>query len=197
METNTPAWYCIRSLQKNEHIAAGNLRQLEGVEVFSPQLRVQRPTRRGPVWFHEPLFPSYVFAKFLLAAKLDEVRYTAGVNYVVNFGGRWPTVSELEMEELRRNLGGGECCDRPPEFAPGDQVEVLNGPFLGLAAVVQRYMPGAQRVRVLLEFLGRSTAVDLHPATVSSPRPLPEQLLVAGGSQGRGAGQVLVAGAAE
>lgn len=115
METNTPAWYCIRSLQKNEHIAAGNLRQLEGVEVFSPQLRVQRPTRRGPVWFCEPLFPSYVFAKFLLAAKLDEVRYTAGVNYVVNFGGRWPTVSEWEMEELRRNLGGGECCDRSPK----------------------------------------------------------------------------------
>ena len=49
-ELNTGvAWFCLRSQPKHEHIAAGHLRQIEGVEVFNPRIRFTRPTRVGPI----------------------------------------------------------------------------------------------------------------------------------------------------
>src|SRR5436190_16836082 len=60
-ERNTNDWICIRSHLKREHIAAANLRQIQGVEVFNPQLRLLRLTCRGRAWRVESLFPNYIF----------------------------------------------------------------------------------------------------------------------------------------
>src|ERR1051325_8861904 len=78
-----PAWYCIRSQRKREHFAAAHLRQIQGVEVFNPQLRLVRSTRRGRVWSTESLFPNYLFARFELEKFLERVRYTPSVKGVV------------------------------------------------------------------------------------------------------------------
>ncbi|HVV70894.1 MAG TPA: transcription termination/antitermination NusG family protein, partial [Verrucomicrobiae bacterium] len=88
MEPIRPAWYCVRSHQKHEHIAAARLRELPGVDSFSPQLRFVRQTRRGRVWSTESLFPNYLFAKFDLPSMLERVRYTPSVNTVLRFGDR-------------------------------------------------------------------------------------------------------------
>lgn len=172
-----PAWYCIRSQQKHEHIAAANLRQFEGVDVFNPRLRVRRATPKGSIWQHEPLFPNYLFARFALEPLLDPVRYTAGVNYVVHFGHRWPAIPDPAIEELRLSFEGGESLDQVPEFAPGDEVNIVEGPFLGFTAVVQRYLPAAQRIRVLLHVLGQATPVELSAGQVTGPRRYPSVLL--------------------
>ena len=44
---------------------------------------------------------------------------------------------------------------------PGDAVEIAEGAMRGLRAVVSRVMPGKERIAVLLEFLGRQTAVEV------------------------------------
>ena len=59
-------WYVLRTQLKRERLAAANLRQLEGVETFLPRLRYQKTTRRGRIWWVEPLFPGYLLAKFSL-----------------------------------------------------------------------------------------------------------------------------------
>jgi transcriptional antiterminator RfaH len=176
MNPTTPAWYCLRALQKHEHIAAANLRQLAGVEVFNPRMRVRRRSRTGILWVSEPLFPSYVFARFALQPMLDPVRYTAGVKHVVSFGDRWPTIPDVEIEQLRLSMGGEECIDSPPEFLPGDEVEILEGPFLGLSAVVERQMPSTRRVRVLLELLGRATCVEIAGTSLRAQERYPSEL---------------------
>ena len=85
---NTTAWYCLRSKVKQEHVAAGSLRQLPGVEVFAPRLRFRKPTRRGPVWFVEALFPGYLFARFDWEAQAKAVQYAYGVLGIVHFGAK-------------------------------------------------------------------------------------------------------------
>jgi transcriptional antiterminator RfaH len=181
VDSTQPAWFCLRTLQKHEHIAAAHLAQLAEVEVFNPRLRVRRHGRRGGmIWVNEPLFPSYVLARFALEPLLDLVRFTSGVKHIVSFGGRLPTIPDFEIEQLRLGLGGVECCDCPPAFLPGDEVQIVEGPFLGLNAVVQHYMPGPRRVRVLLEMLGRATCVELGVSTVSAPRRYPSELALAG-----------------
>lgn len=180
MDSNQSAWYCIRTLQKHEHIAAGHLRQFDGVEVFCPQLRASRRTRSGSIRVNEPVFPGYLFARFPLQRMLGAVRYTPGVKHVVTFGDRWPFIPDGEIEQLRQALEAAESSECPPAFAPGETVEILDGPFLGLSAVVERHLPAIDRVRVLLDVLGRATSVELAVTALSAQQRFPQELLWAG-----------------
>jgi transcriptional antiterminator RfaH len=48
-DSSIPEWFCVRTQTKREHIAAGHLREIEGVEVFCPRLRYRKATRRGKI----------------------------------------------------------------------------------------------------------------------------------------------------
>ena len=155
------AWFCVRSQLKREHIAARHLRQLESVEVVLPRIRFRRGTRQGTVWVTEALFPNYLFARFNWRDSLRRVHHAPGVAGVVHFRDRWPTIPDEVIANLRLNIGDEEIREVPHEFQPGEAVRVAGGSFHGLEAVVQRAMPGRQRVAVLLEFLGRQTTVEV------------------------------------
>ena len=155
------AWFCVRTQPKHEHIAAAKLLQDSEIEVFLPRIRYRRFTRSGPVWVTEALFLNYLFVKFDLAARLRFVQAAPGVRGVVHFGEQWPTVPESVMADLRTAWGSADARTLMHELEPGDAVEIAGGVFDGLSAVVTRPMSGAQRVAVLLDFLGRSTAVEL------------------------------------
>jgi hypothetical protein len=80
---------------------------------------------------------------------------------VVHFGDRWPVVPEAVIEELRATLGADAVHVISEELQPGEAVQIADGVFHGLRAVVTRVMPSRERVAVLLEFLGRQTTVEL------------------------------------
>lgn len=155
------AWFCLRSQPKHEHIAAGHLRQMEGVEVFNPRIRYPRSTRTGKVIITEAMFPNYLFARFDWKSSLTRVHYAPGVSGVVHFGSKWPTVPEDSIEELRALIGSQGIHEVRDEVQVGDEVNVSGGVFHGLSAVVTQVMPGRQRVMVLMDFLGRQTTVEV------------------------------------
>jgi transcriptional antiterminator RfaH len=156
-----PLWFCVQTQPKREHIAASNLRQDAHVEVFLPRLRYRRSTRRGPAWVTEPLFPGYLFARFTLPSLLRRVQSLRGVRGVVHFGHRWPSIPDPVIAELRSVVGNAEIKTLSTDLNVGDAVEVATGVFQGFQALVARVIPRRQRVFVLLDFLGRQTAVEL------------------------------------
>ena len=156
-----PAWFCLRTQPKHEHIAAAHLKQDADIAVYLPRIRFKRATRRGPVWFTEALFPNYLFAQFDLAACLRRVCHARGVRGVVHFGNRWPIVPEAVIAELRATVGADHVHVIHEELRPGETVQIAGGVFHGLRAVITRVMPSRERVAVLLEFLGRQTSVEL------------------------------------
>ena len=170
MSQMEPAWYCIRSQPKHEHIAAAHLRQIPGVEVFNPQLRLVRWTRRGRVTFTESLFPNYLFARFELPLLLEKVRYTSSVNSVLRFGDQVPFIADPVIAQLRRNLAEAETqvfTDTP--FA-GEEVEISAGPFQGASGIVTRVLPAKQRVQILLEIMGCSISAEFSLDSILSHR---------------------------
>lgn len=158
---STMAWFCLRSRPKTEHIAAAHLRQ-DGIETFLPRIRLKRSTRRGPVWFTEALFPNYLFARFDWMDSLRQIYYSRGVAGVVHFGDRWPTIPDAIIDDLRATFGEDELHVISTEIEPGDSIKISGGTFHGLQAVVSTVMPNRERVRVLLEFLGRQSTVELR-----------------------------------
>lgn len=179
MHTGKAAWFCIRSRPKHEHIAAAHLRQMPGVEVFNPQLRFVRATKRGNANVVESLFPNYLFARFVPHLALDKIRYTCGVTTVVSFGDRIPSIPDEVIEELQQSISaaGHLLFSDAPEA--GEEVEITKGPFQGEYAIVARVLPARQRVQILLDVLGRPTSMELSLEAIYCRPRTPATLVLA------------------
>jgi len=146
---------------KHEHIASAHLRQIPGVGVFNPQLRVMRSTRHGRRWSMESLFPNYVFANFVLESGLEKISYTPAVKMVLRFGDRVPEIPDTVIEDLRHALAGLDSkvlTDAPME---AEEVEITHGVFAGVNASVTRVLQGKQRAQILLDVMGRPVSAEL------------------------------------
>jgi len=163
-----PAWYCVRTQPKHEHIAAATLTQNLGLEVFHPRLRLERATRRGVVRVVEPLFPCYLFVRCSLGERLDEIRFVSGVSSLVHFGQRIPVVPTPVIEELRQCFEAEEPMSVEDRLYPGAEVTVAEGAFLGFSGIVVRLLPARQRVQILLEFLGRTTIAEVDRKSLTT-----------------------------
>lgn len=175
------AWYCLRTQMKREHLAAASLRQLENVEVVCPRLRYKKVTRRGKIWWVEPLFPGYLLVRFDLWELERAVSYAKGVSHLLRFGERVPTVPDQFVEELKQELAkqevedGKELITLQPIAEPGDEVELAHGPLQGMTGRVIEVRPAEERVRIFVEFLGNEQPVDVDLYSLLLPRrPTPQ-----------------------
>jgi transcription antitermination factor NusG len=169
----TPAWYVVHTRPKCEHIAAALMAGLENVEAWCPRIRFQRNTRRGKVWFVEALFPSYFFARFAPAESLRAVKYSQSVIKVVDFGGNLTPVPDRAIAELKAEMKDVEICEVQVGVKVGDIVELTEGPMRGLKGIVNSIRNGDDRVKILMEFLGRESLVEVkssHILTEQTPR---------------------------
>ena len=175
-----PEWFCVRCQTKREHIAASHLREIEGIEVFCPRLRYRKATRRGKIWWVEPMFPGYVLAKFNIAEMERAVMFCQGVRGLVRFGSEIPAVPDSFVEALKREIRNRKGAEEPelvtlsPTIEIGDEVEVAHGPFQGMQGTVLAVPSATERVKILLEFLGTPQAVDMDLFSILLPRrPMP------------------------
>jgi transcriptional antiterminator RfaH len=160
------AWYCLRSHPKHEHIAAAHLRLLENVTAFCPRIRFKRATRRGLVWVTEAMFPGYLFARFELAEMHHKIRYAHGISGIVRFADRYPTIEEEALARLRGDTGATEVKELNYGLSEGDQVQIVGGAFVGLEAIVTRVLSAKERVKVLMDFLGRKMEAEVRCSNV-------------------------------
>lgn len=155
------SWYALRSKPRKEDVVWKQVLARE-FETFYPRMRVH-PVNPRSRKFH-PYFPGYLFVK----ADLDEVGlstfnwmpHTLGL---VIFGGEPAIVPENLIHAIRKrvdeiNAAGGEIFDG---LKPGEVVWIKDGPFHGYEAIFDMRLPGSERVRVLLEFLGSKRQVPL------------------------------------
>jgi len=177
---NIPLWFCVRTQTKREHIAAKHLREIEGIEVFCPRIKYRKATRRGKIWWLEPLFPGYLLAKFDLSEMERAVTFCQGVRGLVRFGSEIPPVPENFVTSLIEQVsaqaeGENELITISPNIAIGDEVEVAHGPFQGMKGTIQSIAPAVERVKVLLEFLGQVQPVNLDLFSILLPgKPIPK-----------------------
>ncbi len=176
-------WYGVRTQTRREHIAAKHLRSLGEIEVFCPRIRYRKATRRGKVWWIEPMFPSYLLARFDIESMERAVTFAQGVRGLVRFGGEVPPIPAPFVEAIRREThrqaagghGDRECITLTPELLAGDEIEVAHGPLRGMQGTVIRILPATERVKILLEFFGRPNVIEVDLFSLLLPRkPAPK-----------------------
>ena len=147
-------WYALRSKSRKEDAVWRQL-QTQGYEVFYPCLRVHpvNPRSRKIV----PYFPGYLFVEVdLVQTGISVFQWMPHTVGLVSFGGEPSIVPENLILAIQKrvdeiNAAGGEIFDG---LKPGETVWISDGPFQGYEGIFDGRLPGSERVRVLLEFLG-------------------------------------------
>jgi transcriptional antiterminator RfaH len=163
---NDAVWFCLRAEPKREHLAATVLRRQFGIECLSPRLRFRKLTQRGPVWFVEAMFPGYLFAKFVYSSKHRAVESSHGIRGIVRFGDRLAILPEEIIVALQSRAGVDEVVTIDSSLKIGQPVHITEGPFRGLEVVITQLLPAKERIRVLLDFLGRSLEMEVPAGKV-------------------------------
>lgn len=107
------------------------------------------------------IFPGYI----LVQMRMDEdswyvIRNTPGVTGFVGMGNE-PT--PLSPDEVRRIINRMESTDQVVRvnFKIGDKVRIVGGPFNDMIGAVSNIDTDKQKVRVMVDFFGRETPVEL------------------------------------
>lgn len=149
-------WYVLQTVRNRERLAQAALGQ-RGLPSYLPRIEQwPRPAVGSAV---APMFPGYLF----LQATLDDcarASWTPGVKGFVAFGDgpAWIDAAAIDFLRGREDADGIIRCGPPPS---GRTVRIVDGPFRGLTAVIERRLPARERVRVLIQILRAETPVEL------------------------------------
>jgi transcriptional antiterminator RfaH len=161
-------WYVAMTLPRMERVAELNLDR-QGCRSFLP---LQLATRRHAHQFRTalvPVFPRYLFVVLdIERARWRSVNGTIGVHRLIADSERPIAVVPGVVETLIQSTGErGALVFQSDEFAIGDRVRLLAGPFAGCLGVLQR-LDGARRVQVLLDLLGGIVKVTIERNKVTA-----------------------------
>jgi transcription antitermination factor NusG len=112
------------------------------------------------------MFPGYLFARFELAEMHRQVCYAHGVSGIVRFADRYPTIDEDSLAQIQNQVGIAEIKELNYRLREGDHVMIVEGAFAGLEAVVTQVLAAKERVKVLMDFLGRKTEAEVERSIV-------------------------------
>ena len=150
---NQAHWYVIHAKPKQEDRADRNLRAWQ-IETFYPRLKesgylgnIAKLTLTDIV---KPLFPGYLFARFVANQLLSKVCFTRGVHRVVSFGEHLTPVEDEVIEVIQSRIGSDGYVKMWDELRPGDRVVIKNGLLKNLTGIFDGRTKGQRRVSILL-----------------------------------------------
>ena len=165
-------WLCAQTQPKRELLVLNQLRERAGKTVYAPRFKAPRKSAKGKAQRIQFLFPSYLFVRCDAEGDPRLVRYTMGVLRLVSRGERPIPVPEEVIDQLQEAYPAEHPLElEDPALDPGSEVEILEGSLKDLRGTVLAYLPAEQRIRVLIEFLGRDLEVTIPAATAFAARP--------------------------
>lgn len=158
-------WYVAQSQPHREKRADFHLKQ-QGYSTFLP---LHRKTVRHARQFRTveaPFFPRYLFVRFDVGRdRWRSVNGTFGVSSLIMEGDLPKPVPFGVIEVMLATASQAGLISVTPQLSLGDTVRVVRGPFSGLVGKLAA-LDDNQRVKVLLDILGKDTLVTINAARV-------------------------------
>jgi transcriptional antiterminator RfaH len=179
-------WYAVFTKPRCEYLVAGRLRQVNP-EVYLPEIAVSRD---GGTVQRRPFFPCYLFVRLDLGnVNVSRWRWMHGIQSLVSFDGQPAEVPDGIIQLIRHKLADADSSPtRLTQFRKGDSVRLKEGPFRNELAIFDGPSQPEERVRVLLEVMGRYHRLNVAAHNLEKVQTMPETLYPKGtrGSRGRG-----------
>jgi transcription antitermination factor NusG len=170
--TTLPAngrWYAVHTRSNFERTITAELatRSIENYLPVYEEVHEWKDRKRRVAL---PLFPGYVFARFLDEPGLRrKVLTTSGVVRILGLGGAIEPIPDEQIEAVQAILSSGAPFFSLPSLCKGSWVRVLRGPLAGLEGRLVRIKKQARLV-VSLPLLGQSVTVEVNTKDVEVVR---------------------------
>jgi transcriptional antiterminator RfaH len=154
-------WYVVHTQRHAEGRAISHLEH-QGYRIFCPRTRKTVRHARKATSTLAPLFPNYLFVQLDVARDhWHSVNGTRGVIRLISQGETPQPVPFGIVESLQARMSADGAMDWAPSLKIGQAVRIADGPFVDFVGTLE-HLDAADRVRVLLEILGRSVSVALR-----------------------------------
>ncbi len=153
------AWFAIKVRANREAVVAAALRG-RGIEEFLPTYLCHRRWSDRVKDVRLPLFPGYVFGRFVPGKRLP-ILTIPGVVHIVGVQKRPIPIEDTEIEALQVVVRNGVPAKPWPFMRTGDRLTVTAGPLRGLEGLLISEK-NCCRLVVSLTLLQRSVAVEVN-----------------------------------
>jgi transcription antitermination factor NusG len=153
-------WYALYVSSRAEKKVEAELTK-KGVENYLPLKTTLRRWSDRKKWVEMPLIPGYIFVRIILKNYLTALQ-TNHVVAFVRFEGKPAVIPDRQIDFLKRMLKQTDYSWEvsAEKFAPGQLVEIIAGPFIGLEAELIA-IKGKKRVGVRIEQINNVLLVDI------------------------------------
>jgi transcription antitermination factor NusG len=175
MEKIIPAnqyfWHAVYVKSRTEKKAQAELQFME-VETFLPLQRKLRQWSDRKKWVEMPLISGYLFVK-ASRKEYDQVLQSNYVVCYVRFEGKAAIIPDSQIEYLKLMLkqDNSDIEITKEKLQPGQMIEVVAGPFIGLKGKLQK-IRGKNKVAIELEQLGYSALVEIQTEDIIPVREM-------------------------
>ncbi|MBE0450023.1 MAG: transcription termination/antitermination protein NusG [Clostridia bacterium] len=165
-ETNNAKWYVVHTYSGHENKVKANIEKIvenrgmedEILQVVVPTeivVEIKNGKRKDK---SKKIFPGYALVKMIMT---DEswyvVRNTRGVTGFVGPGSKPIPLTDDEVENM-----GLEKRKIEIDFAIGDSITVISGPFENFLGTVEEIHMERQSIKATISMFGRETPVELE-----------------------------------
>jgi transcriptional antiterminator RfaH len=151
-------WYALYTKPKKER-QVNTLLKGQGIETYLPTVRrkVRRRDRPDRIIY----FPCYLFARIdFKTTPRSSIAWMPGVRRIVSLGEQPAAVADEIVDLIRERLGEIEEVAYG-RLRKGDRVRIRSGPLRDLEAIFDGPLSSSDRVRILLDVMGRMTPADI------------------------------------
>lgn len=155
-------WYAIYTRPRAEKLVFARLEE-ESIETFLPLQKTFRIWSDRKKLVEKPLLPSYIFVK-TFKKNFPKVYKINGVVKFISFEGKPVSIPQRQIDNLKLLINSNAQIEVSSEkFAPGDNVEVINGSLIGLTGELIR-IGSKNRVVVRIDRLDQNLILKIPKA---------------------------------
>ena len=160
----TPSWYAIWTRSRHEKLVRDQLEKKADVDVFLPTIGKWSRWKDRKKKIDWPLFPGYVFARFVPDERIGVLKVD-GVVQIISNNGILSPIPDEEIDSIRTLVESELAYDPVPLIKEGDMVRVAHGPLKG---VVGRLIRKGAHARLILsvDLIGQAVSVEVDAADV-------------------------------
>ena len=159
-----PSWFAIWTRSRHEKIVRDQLEKKTDVDVFLPTIGKWSRWKDRKKKIDWPLFPGYVFARFVPDERIGILKVDGVVQIISNNGVLSPIPDE-EIDSIRTLVESELAYDPVPLIKEGDMVRVVHGPLKGVVGRLTRKGAHA-RLILAVDLIGQAVSVEVDAADV-------------------------------
>ena len=144
-----------------ESVEGDTCQEVPRISKAGQKIQCKKNKTEAEIILDNRVFPGYIFLKGVMNDKLLRIIERAPHVYKpVIVGGKVVSIPEEQVEAILEKVRKGVKVKKVP-FQKGEQVRIIEGPFMGFTGTVEEVIPEREKVVVMVSIFGRPTPVEL------------------------------------